>query len=271
MKFNQFASLNSIDLNDLTLIKKFKMFLKSTLKTLGKSTLKVSNVTCLKALPSRTFNNARNSSPSVELFRSVSQTEQKRTFFLVSGYNGSNENLLKLPPPTDPSKKTLVLDLDEVLITSLEDEQLKLKDVVQTHESCGYTLTKRPGVDEFLLEMSKHFEVVLLTSSVQKYADINLEHLPDVFVHRRYRHHIPSSDCAKRLSSMGRDMDKIILIDDNRNYLEFNPENQILMPLFAVQKPDDNLKKLTDVLLRIAKDEISIKDACKEWNPPSVK
>ena len=30
---------------------------------------------------------------------------------------------------------------------------------------------KRPGVDEFLVEMAKHYEIVIYTASLNKYAD----------------------------------------------------------------------------------------------------
>ena len=32
-------------------------------------------------------------------------------------------------------------------------------------------VAKRPGVDEFLLEMAKHYEIVLYTSARKEYAD----------------------------------------------------------------------------------------------------
>ena len=32
-------------------------------------------------------------------------------------------------------------------------------------------VAKRPGVDDFLLEMSKHYEIILYTASLNKYAD----------------------------------------------------------------------------------------------------
>ena len=47
--------------------------------------------------------------------------------------------------------------------------------------------------------------------------------------------------------------------------MKVNPDNQILMHCFNINEPDEPLKKLTEVLLKIARDEISIKDACNEW------
>ena len=186
---------------------------------------------------------------------------QTRTYLNIYNYNSTGENLLMLPPQTDPSKKTLVLDLDEVLATNDFMETTR-----PTYTACDYIMTKREGIDEFLLEMSKYYEIVLLTSSVKSYADENLRNMPNVFEHRRYRHHIPETDCIKRVSQMGRDMERIFFIDENSGYLEFNKENQILMPPINISKPEVNLGKLSDVLMRISKDEISIKDACAEWN-----
>jgi RNA polymerase II subunit A small phosphatase-like protein len=90
-----------------------------------------------------------------------------------------------LPPqkPKDRGKKTLVLDLDETLIHSVfkpvedADMIIKIPDEVTDHEGNKYALTndifvfKRPGVDMFLKRLSRYYELVIFTASIDKYAN----------------------------------------------------------------------------------------------------
>ena len=63
-----------------------------------------------------------------------------------------------LPPPEDPNKMCLVLDLDETL--------------VHYYEVGGEGMFRvRPGCDKFLKEMSEIYEVVIFTAAMQDYAD----------------------------------------------------------------------------------------------------
>nr|pir hypothetical protein B0379.4 - Caenorhabditis elegans [Caenorhabditis elegans] len=81
-----------------------------------------------------------------------------------------------LPPllPQDSNKKCLVIDLDETLVHS-SFKPVKNPDFVIPVEIDGvehqvYVL-KRPYVDEFLAKVGEHFECILFTASLAKYAD----------------------------------------------------------------------------------------------------
>ena len=64
-----------------------------------------------------------------------------------------------------PAKEyTLVLDLDETLLHYYEKSEYEGE------------LRMRPGADNFLKEMSQHFEIVIFTAAMQDYADWALEH-----------------------------------------------------------------------------------------------
>ena len=76
--------------------------------------------------------------------------------------------------PQDTHKKYLVLDLDEKLVHSsfraVPDADFVIP--VQIEEVFHFVnVTKRPGVDAFLLELSHHYELVVYTASLNKYAD----------------------------------------------------------------------------------------------------
>ena len=65
--------------------------------------------------------------------------------------------------------------MDETLIHTfrlkeIEDLCLFGVDVSQILKLLGYTCMKRPGVEEFLLEMSKHFILIPWTAGTEEYA-----------------------------------------------------------------------------------------------------
>lgn len=81
-------------------------------------------------------------------------------------------NLKYLLPPKTVDKKTLILDLDETLIHSNFEEFPKGSDIkinvkIDNQNYKIYAM-KRPGVEEFLDRMSKLFEVVIYTASLQQ-------------------------------------------------------------------------------------------------------
>lgn len=81
---------------------------------------------------------------------------------------------------SDKGKKTLVLDLDETLVHSsfqvVENCDLILP--VEIDDSlCEVFVMKRPGVDQFLAETAKWYELIIYTASLKKYADPLLDWL----------------------------------------------------------------------------------------------
>ncbi|KAK9762978.1 hypothetical protein K7432_010756 [Basidiobolus ranarum] len=104
-------------------------------------------------------------------------------------------SISSLLPPLDPrdiGKKCLVLDLDETLVHS-SFQPVQPVDYVIPVEIDGqmqnvYVL-KRPGVDEFLAQVGKWYEVVVFTASLSKYADpvMDLLDVDRVVRHRLFR------------------------------------------------------------------------------------
>jgi TFIIF-interacting CTD phosphatase-like protein len=70
-----------------------------------------------------------------------------------------------LPPQSSP-RYTLVLDLDETLIHYIDNNQDPA--LSQSFgESVIGTFLIRPGAQQFLVEMAKHYEVVIFTAAMQ--------------------------------------------------------------------------------------------------------
>lgn len=77
---------------------------------------------------------------------------------------------MNIPRPGDEHKKCLVLDLDETLVHSTFQPTPNADLVVPVHLGEGIFqpiyVCKRPGVDEFLHQVTQLFEVVIFTASL---------------------------------------------------------------------------------------------------------
>ncbi|KAG2760565.1 hypothetical protein PC112_g25841, partial [Phytophthora cactorum] len=121
------------------------------------------------------------------------------TFGLHSvSMSSSNRKIWKslLPPvsPNDADKKCLVLDLDETLVHSSfrPTDNYDFIIPVNIDGTIHHVyVCKRPGAEEFLIEMAKYYEIVVYTASLSKYADPLLDKLdPEgVIRYRLYREH----------------------------------------------------------------------------------
>ena len=180
-------------------------------------------------------------------------------------YNQNHQNLLskikKIPKnnhnlpeeliPSEPYIKTkmtkkfcLVLDLDETLTHTLKTP-------------FGDYFLMRPGVKEFLQEMKKFFEIVIFTSSPKSYADNILEQIDihnEFFMYRLYRRHAiyENGECVKKLSMIGRDLKKIVLVDNLKSNAKYNMDNLYHIKTWHFDVDDNELIKLKDKLKEIA-------------------
>jgi len=173
--------------------------------------------------------------------------------------------------PNDTGKKCLVLDLDETLVHSsfraVEGADfvipVKIEDV--TH---FVYVAKRPGVDDFLLEMSKHYEIVIYTASLNKYADPLLDLLD---IHKVIRYRLFRESCVfyegnyvKDLSVLDRDISSSIIIDNSPNSYLFHPENAIDCSSFIDDPRDRELDQIGSFLTGI-KDAKDVRGLAPQW------
>ena len=156
------------------------------------------------------------------------------------------KNKVKPPflPPLDTTKYkyTLVLDLDETLVHYIEEENRAYVQV-------------RPYADYFLSEMGKYFEIVIFTAAAEDYADIVLNELDknNSIKFKLYRKHTEQINgiFIKDLSKLGRDISKIIIIDNNKDNFSLQPENGLHICSFLGDQNDDELYSLSEDLMKI--------------------
>jgi len=146
---------------------------------------------------------------------------------------------------TEMTKKfCLVLDIDETITHTLK---LPFGD---------YFLV-RPGVKEFLKEMIKHFEIVIFTSSPKSYADNILDKIDinnEFFSYRLYRKHVvyENGNSVKKLDMIGRNLNKIIFVDNLKSNAKYNPDNLYHIKTWTNDLLDNQLIILKDKLKDIA-------------------
>ena len=127
---------------------------------------------------------------------------------------------------------------------------------------------KRPGVDEFLLEMAKHYEIVIYTASLNKYADPLLDLLDP---HRVIRYRLFREHCAyyegnyvKDLNLLDRDLTQTIIIDNSPSSYLFHPENAIDCSSFIDDPRDRELDQIGAFLAGIRSVQ-DVRGVCTQW------
>jgi len=182
------------------------------------------------------------------------------------------KSVLGAQVPQDAGKKCLVLDLDETLVHS-SFKPTQNPDYIIPVEIDGTVhqvyVCKRPGVDEFLRDMAKHYEIVVYTASLSKYADPLLDRLdPDrVIRFRLFREHCVQyeGNYVKDLSLLERDISQTIIIDNSPMSYLFHPRNAIGCSSFIDDMSDRELDSISRFLTKIVPAE-DVRSHLHVWN-----
>lgn len=163
------------------------------------------------------------------------------------------------------TSNTLVLDIDGTLVFSSPNKF--------TNSSYDFTLQfqekkkvlyvlKRPGLDEFLGAMAKVFELVVFSAGSKAYVDALLSVIDphSTLISRRfYRESCivegEEEGFVKDLSLLGKDLSKVVIMDDDQRSFSRQPQNGIEVRGFERDRNDDELMKLTPLLLSASKSE----------------
>ncbi|KAM6070291.1 carboxy-terminal domain RNA polymerase II polypeptide A small phosphatase 1 isoform 2-T2 [Chlamydotis macqueenii] len=171
-------------------------------------------------------------------------------------------HLLPEIKPQDASKLCVVIDLDETLVHS-SFKPVNNADFIIPVEIDGvmhqvYVL-KRPHVDEFLQRMGELFECVLFTASLAKYADPVADLLDKwgAFRARLFREScvFHRGNYVKDLSRLGRDLRRIIIVDNSPASYIFHPDNAVPVASWFDNMADTELLDLLPFFERLSKVE----------------
>lgn len=190
------------------------------------------------------------------------QTIQSLMFFKnlqLKGYsyNGKIINL----GPKDKDKKTLVFDLDETLIHCNADQNshadVRLPVTFPNGDTIMAGINIRPFARETLVELSKHFEIVVFTASHSCYANpvvdfLDTEKVVKARLFRENCSQITDGLYTKDLSVFGdRALKDIILVDNAAYSFVMQLGNGIPIIPFYDDKSDRELIKLRNFILAL--------------------
>ncbi|XP_055384275.1 phosphatase Herzog, partial [Condylostylus longicornis] len=168
--------------------------------------------------------------------------------------------LLPAVKHSDMHRKCMVIDLDETLVHS-SFKPIPNADFIVPVEIDGvihqvYVL-KRPHVDEFLMKMGELYECVLFTASLAKYADPVADLLDrwNVFRARLFRESCVyyRGNYIKDLNRLGRDLQKIVIVDNSPASYIFHPDNAVPVKSWFDDVTDSELLELIPLFEKLSK------------------
>ena len=212
-----------------------------------------------------TINNINEFADS-EIFMTNIIVDMKYYSILSTKIVNANTNL-DIPFIKDPPTKeyTLVLDLDETLI------HFSVNKGNEGH------LFFRPYLFNFLNAVSEYYELIIFTAGIKEYAKIVLEIIENrmgkkIFDYRLYRENTEPNDegiFVKDLSKIGRNLQKMIIVDNTKENYELQKDNGIeiksyygfdykrmdLMEDDVILDDDNCLKELEKILIQMVEEK----------------
>ena len=163
---------------------------------------------------------------------------------------------------SDKSDKLLVLDLDETLIHATKT---KLDDITEDFRFDKYFVYKRPFLDQFLKEASKHFSLAIWSSAGDEYVAEVVRNIkpPEIELFAVWGR----SKCSqkrdrtfdtfyfeKRLDKFkkrGFPLERILIVDDTAEKAACNYGNAIYIKEYKGDPQDNELLTLLDYLITL--------------------
>jgi len=148
-----------------------------------------------------------------------------------------------LPPKTSPHEYTVVFDLDETLVSN---------------RMAGFRpAIKRPHLEPLLRSLQGKAEIVLWTASIESVGKPVLRQIDpngEFFHHAIYRdpawfQERPNIPHYKDLRLLGRELPKVIIVENNPFSVRLQKRNAVLVPDFDRPNPtDSSLRRLEGML-----------------------
>ena len=198
-----------------------------------------------------TSKNLSNVSKRMSYFNIKIEKKTNITNNITNNINGNNNERKEVQDLDVPfikkeldKKFCLVLDIDETL-----SHMVNLP--------FGNYFLVRPGVIDLLKELNTYYEIDIFTAALKNYADniINKLDKDNKYIsYRLYRCHCTYEDgkSVKKLSLIGRDLNKIVFVDDLERNAKYNPQNLVLVSKWTDDVYDNEIINLKEKLKFIA-------------------
>jgi len=154
----------------------------------------------------------------------------------------------------------LILDLDETLIHADFDFKFFDHDHVVNFKYDGYDVSVpifiRPGLEEFLQEVSEIFEIFIFTASKKEYADAVLNYLDPENKYFKYRFYRENCISVKnkvyikdlRIFEPSRKQSNIVIVDNSLYSFTNQLSNGVLINSFYNDRSDKELSNVLNYL-----------------------
>ena len=182
---------------------------------------------------------------------------------LKQSYNLINKISAPYIKTISKKKYTLILGLEETLIN--------FKFVPTNNKGISGLLKFRPGVNSFLSEMKKYFELIVFSLYPQKIGEylINtLEKKEKFFDYRFYVQHatVNENEFVKDLRKIGRPLDRMIIVDNLPQNYKLNKKNGInIKSYWEEDYNDEALKELSIILIKIFQDAGDLRNGIEKY------
>eukprot|EP00210_Caulerpa_lentillifera_P009275 g8840.t1 len=167
-----------------------------------------------------------------------------------------------LLPDIPPGYKTLVLDLDEVLVYS---EWTRL---------AGWKVFKRNGLQQFIQEVVPYFDVVVYSDQLSTYVDPIMDRLdPSRRIHRLYRPdtNYVNGKHVRDLSKLGRDLSQVLMISAKADAWALQPDNTIKLLPWRKESADTLLLDLVPFLQFLGTHQLKdVRDVVKAYDGKDI-
>ena len=160
----------------------------------------------------------------------------------------SNENPIKAPFIKEKMTKKfcLVLDLDETIIHNM-------------NLPFGDYFFVRPGFFELIKEVKENYEIIIFTEKDKKFVDDIMNKIDyDKYInYTLYKNHViyEEKQAIKKLELIGRNLDKIIYVDNSEISSKYNKKNLYKISSWYNDIFDNELITLKEKLVNIANSE----------------
>ncbi len=184
----------------------------------------------------------------------IHQDSNYKEEILLFNKNNSNLEIPYLNEKLSKDKKfTLILNLDDTLIN-------------MKYDKLGRGILKlRPNLFFFLNEVNKIFEIIIFTIENKEYVDSIIKIIEKdkkYFDKILYKEHTTLIEdvFVKDISKLGRDLSKVIIIDNLPQSFKLQKENGILIKTFDGENKNDNkLKELIPILKKATFDKNDVR------------
>jgi len=159
-------------------------------------------------------------------------------------------------------QKVLILDLDETLIhcTEKPNENSVIVKMPSKGGEATFYIKKRPGLEKFLSQMSKHYVLILFSVATKTYISsilkvLNIEDHFSLILDRTFCKSSGINTYSKDISILGLSPKSVIFIDDSIENAKMQPQNTLIIQQFIGDENDRELSIISKYLIRTAETE----------------